>query len=313
MGRPHPALIELAAGRRLPAAEWDTLLPSAIEHHMTGLLWSRVQSGEVPCPQPWKDELAGRDVVVRAHHRRLWNAAAAIAAPLHDIGVDWCLVKGVPVEARWYARTGERPCRDLDIFIAPQDVALVEDVVAVLDPARARRSSVTEPLQRGVVQSVDLVFEGVAVDLHADLLRLGPPSPHPGALWEHVVGFEGGEAGAGLRVPDAELSLVHLLVHLNRDSFCWLLGFADVARILEDETLDWHALETLVRDEGVEAPVYEGLAVVAETLGLPAPHAQVPGWRSALWRVVWRPSVRLGGDLGWASGRHRAHWLPVVC
>jgi hypothetical protein len=69
----------------------------------------------------------------------------------------------------------------------------------------------------------------------------------------------------------------------------------------------------LVRDEGLEAPVYEGLAVVAETLGLPAPHAQVPGWRSALWRVVWRPSVRLGGDLGWASGRHRAHWLPVVC
>jgi hypothetical protein len=287
-------------------------VPSALEHKMTGLLWSRVLAGEVDCPQPWKEQLATSDLVVRARHRRLWKALDDLGSILAGLDVEWAVVKGVPTEARWYARAGERPCSDLDILLSPRDTSRATEVVAALGPPSLSPSTLPDMLERGVAQSVDVRFGSETVDLHVDLLRLGPPVRYPDRLWARTLPFQGQGGGPAVRVPDAELALVHFLVHLNRDTFCWLLGFADVARILEREELDWRAIENLVEGEGLEAPVFGGLAAVSETLGLDAPHPRVPGWRSTLWRIVWRPSVRLGGDLGWARHRHRAHWLPVV-
>ncbi len=45
MAHPHPALIELAAGRPLPFRVGDPehLLVTALEHRMHGLLWSAVE------------------------------------------------------------------------------------------------------------------------------------------------------------------------------------------------------------------------------------------------------------------------------
>jgi hypothetical protein len=279
---------------------------------MAGLLWSRVLAGDVSCPQPWKDRLASADLVVRARHQRLWAAAASVGDVLDPLGVEWALAKGVPAEARWYDRTGERPCGDLDVLLSPHHVPRTMDVVAALGLPTLESSTVREMLAGGVAQSVDVRFGNIAVDLHLDLLRLGPPIRHPDRLWARTVLYEARDGERKVRVPDAELSLVHFLVHLNRDTFCWLLGFADVARILEREELDWGAIEELVADEGLEAPVFGGLAAVTETLGLEAPHPRVPGWRMAVWRVVWRPSVRLGGELGWVRNRHRLYWLPIV-
>jgi hypothetical protein len=279
---------------------------------MTALLWSRVLSGEVECPQPWKDQLARADLLVRARHRRLWDGLDEIEGILAGLDVEWAVVKGVQAEARWYSRVGERPCADLDVLLSPRDVPRATEVVAALGPPALQPATVRDMLDRGVAQSVDVQFGGAAVDLHLDLLRLGPPIRHPDRLWARTVCFPAKAGERMLRVPDPELSLVHFLVHLNRDSFCWLLGFADVARILERETLDWDAIETLVVDEGLQAPVFGALAAVTEALGLKTPHPLVPGWRTTLWRVVWRPSVRLGGNLGWVRNRHRLYWLPIV-
>jgi len=278
---------------------------------MTGLLWSRVRTGNVDCPPSWKERLAGGDVVVRHSHRRMWEAVPAISRQLGAIGIEFALVKGVAAEARWYDRTGERPSRDLDLLVAPSDVPRVGDVVAALDPHNALRESFQDMFERGLVQSIDLRVNGIVVDLHLDLLKLGPPCRHPDRLWARTAPFPLPD-GSSVRVLDTELSLVHFLFHLNRDSYCWLLGFADVARILDREQIDWDTVARLAADEGLEATVWNGLAAVAETLGLPCPPYSPGGWRGRVWRVLWRPSVRLQGDMGWLRYRHRPYWLPVV-
>jgi len=314
MARPHPALVELAARRSPPSSslgDWDALLRSAVEHRMTGLLWSRVRTGELECPPPWKAQLAGEDVLVRARHRRLWDVLGAVTRELSLLGVEAAVIKGVPAEARWYDRVGERPCRDIDLLLAPTDVPRVPDVLDALHPGHELRTSFPELWEAGLVQSLDLNVAGVGVDLHVDLFRLGPPARHPERLWRRTTAMPLPDGGA-VRVLDAELSLVHFLLHLNRDSFSWLLGFADIARILGREELDWDAIDAIVADEGIDASVWGGLAAVAETLGVRAPTREPQGWRGRLWRIVWRPAVRLQGDEGWVRHRHRLYWLPVV-
>lgn len=312
MARPHPALVELAAGRALPPVDdWERLMRSAAEHRMTGLLWSSVRTGAVPCAAPWKEQLATGDVLVRSRHRRIWDALASVSDRLGALGIEFAVIKGVPAEARWYDRTGERPCHDLDLWVAPSDVRRVGEVVAALAPDHGLRDHLPEVFGRGLGQSIDFAVNGISVDLHVDLFKLGPPSRQPDRLWAHTGPFVLPD-GREVKVLDAELSLVHFLLHLNRDSFCWLLGFSDVARILCCEEIDWDAVGRLVEDEGLDASTWGGLEVVADALGIPPPSRSQAGWRGRVWRVVWRPSVCLQGDLGWVRYRHRSYWLPLL-
>jgi hypothetical protein len=303
--------VDLAAGRSLPpVGDHDRLLASAADHHMWGLLWSRVQAGQLEGPAEWVTALAQRDVLTRAHHRRLWHALTDIGTRLGDIGVEFAVIKGVPVEQQWYDRMGERPCVDLDVLVHPDRTSDLEMIIGALDPRHPLRSSFQGIFDRGLYQSLTLDVGGLSVDLHCDLLKLGPPSRHPHRLWEHTVPLVGPEEVL-VRVLDPELTVVHLLLHINRDSFCWLLGYADVARIVNRSRLDWDAVSRLVSEQGVEVPVWNSLSAVMSALSTPAIAVPVAsGWRCRVWRVVWRPSVRLDGDLGWARGRHKPLWLP---
>ena len=313
MARPHPALLELAAGRPLPTTPTDVewLMRSALEHHMNGLLWTRARAGELDAGSQWREALAGLDVVTRARHRRIWEVLASIRTRLNGLGIEFAVLKGVPAEARWYDRVGERPCRDLDLLLSPAHLHRVGEVLDDLHPGHPLRDSYQAMFDRGIACSLDLEVEGVAVDLHVELFKLGPPCRDPERLWAHTVPYPLAD-GTEVLVLDAELSLVHFLVHLSKDSFCWLLGFADVARILERETLDWDGIERLVADAGLDAPVWGGVSAVADTLGLRTPRPPSRDWRGRLWSLIWRPSVRLGGDAGWVRHRHRPLWLPFV-
>src|SRR5205823_13647832 len=118
--------------------------------------------------------------------------------------------------------------------------------------------------------------------------------------------------GTTIRVPDAELSLIHLLLHLNKDSFPRLLGYADVARILSREQLDWAFIDGFVREEGFEVAAYCSLMTVVDRLELPRPDVMVPqGPRAAAWRAVWPEKATLLGSAGSERSR-RQDALPFL-
>jgi Uncharacterised nucleotidyltransferase len=309
---PHPALVDVASGRGLPAVRDPMpLLRSAFAHGMTGLLLSDVQRSDPPWRAIALAVLTARQAAVQAWHERLWAELARVAELLDQVGVEVAVAKGVLAEARWYDRTGERPCNDLDLLLSPAHLHRLDDVVAAIEPSHPLCGKVRGLAERGLLQSIDLEHDGVPVDLQWDILKLGIPSRNRQAIWDRTVPYTLPD-GRSLRTLDAECSFVHFLVHLNKDRFRRLLGFVDVARIHDREDLDHAAVRCLARADGIETSVGASLGVVMRTLGRQAgDHRPATGVRSLVWRIAWRPSVRLRATESTIRFRHR-QWLIAV-
>ena len=163
-----------------------------------------------------------------------------------------------------------------------------------------------------MLPSVDLVLDDVAIDLHFDLMKFEVPGRHLDLFWARTLPYPL-EAGGTIRVLDAEASLVHFLVHVNRDRFRHLLGHVDVARIIQGENLDWDVVLELMRSEGLETPLLLSLQAIAEVMDLDLPPLPTPRvWRATAWYKLWPPQVRLRGDEGAYRYRNRHRALPFL-
>jgi hypothetical protein len=284
------------------------LLRSASAHGMAGLLLSEIERTDPPWRRIGLAVLAARQASVRLWHERLWAALASISAILDDAGIDVAIAKGIAAEAQWYARMGERPSGDLDLLLSPAHLDRIDDIVAAIEPSHPLCGKVRRFAQAGNLQSIDLEYEGVPIDLHWDILKLGIPSRNREAIWDRTVPFTLPD-GRSIRTLDAECSYVHFLVHINKDRFRRLLGFVDVARIYQREELDHAAMQRLIRVDGIETSISASWDVVVRTLGLDAPNEFPAGAvRSLIWHIAWRPSVRLRAAESSVRFRHR-QWL----
>ena len=310
--RPHPALFELAADRPLPAVDdHDELGRSALEHRMGGLLWSQISNGAIEGPSEWRERLAGADLVTRTRHQRLWRTLADVTQQLAAAGIEVASFKGVAAERRWYARVGDRPCADLDLLLHPDHLDRIDDVVELIQPGHPLRGRVGALVAQGRLQSVELQTAGeVSIDLHADAFKLWLPSRRD-VVWARVVDVEGPD-GVVVRALDAEASLVHFLVHLTKDRFRWLLGYADVARVAGTPELDHDFVAWWVRTEGLDVHYRAALETVARTLDVDVATPGSRGPRAMAWRAVWRPAIQLRGDEGLVRFRHRQLWVTLL-
>jgi hypothetical protein len=309
---PHPALLEVAAGRALPKVDDPmALLRSALAHGMSGLLLSEVELTD----QPWRPLLLrllrARQATVRAWHKQLWSGLESIVELLNGIGVEVATAKGITAEARWYSRLGERPCSDLDLLLSPAHIERIDDVIQAVEPSHPLCGKTRRLAERGFLESIDLMHDGVPIDLHWDIFKMGIPSKNQLVIWERTVPIALSN-GASVRVLDPETSYVHFLLHLNKDRFRRLLGFVDVARLFNQEELDNSAIDRLVKTDGLATCVDESWNTVVATLQLTAPkRASRRGIRSVIWKVAWRPSVRLRAEDSRMRFRHRQYWIAL--
>lgn len=313
MSRPHPLLLDVAAGRPLqPVAseEHSSLLKSAAEHRMSGLLWTRVLVGELKLSPAAAAALAKEDLRSRSHNLLLWRTLDQIQRRLAEAGLDVVVAKGISTEVRWYTRTGERPCNDLDLVLSPRQVDRIQEVVEILQPTHPLRDTVRELMTSDVLQSIDLTVDGVEVDLHTDLLKYEIPTRGHQLLFDSAVPMEG-PGGVQAWALSPEHSLVHYLLHLNKDNFARLLGYADVARILASPGLDWQIVDEFARGEGLRVHIYTALHEVTTRLDLaPAPVPVPTGLRATLWRALWPERRRLAGRTALVRQRHRQFMIP---
>jgi len=313
MVRPHPVLFDLAAGRppRTVAPDAaDHLLESAIDHRMTGLLWSAISGGGIDLPSEHERRVAARDAAVELHHRRLWDVMDAIHARLHALGIGVAFFKGVVAEARWYDRLAERPCRDLDLLLEPQARTRIGEVLEALQPAHPFREQLPPLVRSGVLQSIDLIVDGLAVDVHLDLLKFEVPTRQAERIWSRVTKVATPE-GRSVPTIDDEVSLIHFLLHANKDRFSRLIAYADVARVLRrgEGDLDWPFIDDFLRREGLRVPVYSALGAITDGLGLQPATARPAGWRDPMERREEREVLPSGQAPieGSLVARHQAH------
>jgi hypothetical protein len=250
--------------------------------------------------------LAQADTGTAYRHREIWRAYDLVSEELSRLGVEVALLKGVAAEALWYGRMGERPCMDLDLWLSPDKVRDVDQVVAAFHPDHPLLGQLGGLVERGTLQSVDVRSPvlGIGIDLHVDPFKVGVPTRALDDIWAHtrVVSLNGRE----VRVPDRETALMLFLLHLNKDRFRYLLGLVDVTRIVGSEEVDWDRLRELADREGLWVPVARSLEVVCSTLGLARPPvAPARGVRARLWDKAWTEDVRLQGHEGKRRFRYR--------
>lgn len=313
MPPPDRALLDLAAGRPVPPAGDPTeLVRSAIEHRVHGLLWEEVRRGAVELPERDRTALLYAALTSRARQQPQWTALERVHAELAELGIEVATFKGVTSEARWYDRMGERPSSDVDVLVDPGSLHRIGEVLTRFEPAHPLAEGAARLVAAHRLQSVQVGVEGVSIDIHLDLFKLGVPSRQRHEIWARTEPFTL-PSGATVRVLDPETALVHFLLHLNKDRFRWLLGFADVVRLLAREEVDWAAVRSLARGDGLGVPVALSLRTVLETLAVDGPELDgTDGWRAAVWRRLWADDVRLQGDIGILKFRHRQAWLPML-
>lgn len=313
MARLDQLLIDLAAGRRPASPPPDRaaeIVRSATEHRMTGLLWSSVVTDEVVLPTAESALLAARDLAVQQHHARLWRTIHDVQRRLSGIGLETAVMKGVPAEARWYRRMGERPCKDIDLLLRPGTESRLGEILDEIHPDHPQRADLVELVRGGMLQSVDLVVNGIGIDLHADLLKIEVVTRSRDEIWARTELLDVPD-GPAVRVLDAEVSLILFAMHLNKDRFARLLGYADLARILADDSLDWTFIDALLRREGIRVHAYSTIDTVTTTLGLARSPVRLPsGRRAGLWARLWPREKSLAGYVGLGTQQHRQLWIP---
>ena len=310
--RPSELLLDLAAGRHPQRVEVDAaLLEAAAQHRMTGLLWTwaREHLGD----RGLQARLVKEDLLVQAHLGRVWSVLESSVGLLDTVGIEIATVKGVTAEARWYGRRGERPCSDVDLLLAPHQLDRASEALAVLQPDHPWVAHLDGLVASRRVQAVTLRLDGIQVDLHFDLLKLGIPTRGSSALWDRTTPYPL-PGGGRVRVLDDTAALMHLLVHLNKDRFQRLLGFADIARIVASGRVDWVVLQRDAEREGIDVAVWRTLETVLDELSLPWPNEVVRprGPRALAWDMLWRRNIRLRGSEGRVRYRMRQNWIALL-
>lgn len=307
-----PLLLDIAAGRDPQSAVIEAdVVRLAREHRLTGLLWTwaRKHLADVEL----NTKLAQNDLYVQAHLLRVWKVLEESVARLAAAGIEVATIKGVTAEARWYGRRGERPCSDVDLLLSPRQLDRVAEAVRLLEPDHPWASYVGPLAATGQIQAVTTHVDDLEVDLHLDVLKLGIRTRQSSDVWNLTSPYLL-PGGGSVRVLDDTTALLHLLVHLNKDRFQRLLGYADVARIIASGRVDWERLERFARGEGIIVSTFRTLEVVLDELSLPWPvELKRPrGPRARAWNVIWPPGVRLRGTEGRLRFRRRQDWIALL-
>lgn len=307
---PERLLLDLASSRYdpSPVAVSLALVELAAEHRMAGLLSDRVDTGGIEVEPEARAVLAAMALGGRHRSQELTDAALAITTELDSLGLEVSVFKGIAVERRWYPRAGARPAFDLDLWLSPFQLQRAREVVELLHPEHPLAGDVAGLVARKQLRSVDLSWNGIPVDLHFDPFKFGVWSDQLEMVWSRTE-----IEPDGIRVMGEPAQLLVSLVHLNKDRFSKLVGFADVARAVAAPGLA-DAMWELASAMGVTLPVSCSARVVEQTLrvDLPIPPPR-SGWRTWLWHRLWPETAGLLGSDGRVRPNMRQHLIPFFC
>lgn len=304
--RPHHSLIDLASGRTVSGAIDGEIVRSAEEHRVGGLLKTAMDLG-LSVESTAATELNRIDALGWARNRMLLDACHEIAQTAEQLDIDLFVIKGISIEARWYSRLGERPAWDLDLVLAPWHRHRVGDLLAALQPRHSLLSNSAE-LHSPRLQSIDLGFHSLPVDLHLDPLKLEVATTRqPDILFENSTNLA---TDRSVRILGLEPSLVLTALHLNKDRFRYLLGYVDLVRISADSTVDIDRAVRIAQDLGLARSFRSTVAAAHVDLRLPQPPGfELNDW---LWNRTWPQSVRMRGSEAQDRFRYRQFFLPLL-
>lgn len=291
-------LVQTAARRRalqprlasvLARAHPKALFAELAAQRLTGIVGPRLKRLDAPLPQTFYaavDEALERD---RATGMVMTLVLDKVVQALDDAGIASLPLKGTILSWDLYGEPGARCPRDIDILVAPSDLAAAARALSELDYVR-------EPRPEG--ESLPL--------LHDRFVHRSEPMPPIELHWRihwYEQAFSAEMLQAAVRGPHGpqatlEHALSSLLLFYVRDGFVGLRLAADIAAWCDAHLadLDEDRFRSIhQRHAGLARALQTGGWLARELVGAPIPLAGLPGARS-------RAAARL---LNWPpDGRH---------
>lgn len=313
MARPHPSLIDVAAGRVKPGTTFSAeAYNSAAEHRVSGLVHHGIVTGDLVVTDLLRKASAEARLAMRARNLRLWDEYEAVRDVLAGIGVEIAVFKGIATDLLYYPAQATRPAADLDIVLDPAALPRFAEILAALDPDHDLIDSIDDLVRRHLLQSVDVrLASGVWLDVHVDAMKTGIELRSRDAMWARTIERETPD-GRRLRTLAPADALVQAVVHQLKDRFSLLRGYADVAHIVASETVDWDVVAATLRTEGLASLFWPGLSIVLDELHVHSIVAPTPSIGTVSVDRIWPRDSRLRGHEGMNRKVRAKHAIPFL-
>lgn len=186
-------------------------------------------------------------------------------------GIKYALIKGAASRLRLYRTPAVRACHDLDILVHPSDRVRAAG-------ALVGAGFVAEPVATSISRELILTRGEINVDLHWALLREGRLRNDPTGVM-----LARRQRRGSIWTLNSEDALFVSLVHpaFAKHLAGWDMGLHRVMDILEslahgEQTADWHAVCSMLQQNGVQSAAWATLQWVVILSGERAPpQAQV--------------------------------------
>jgi hypothetical protein len=254
--------------------DWTRVEEQAVHHGIVPLVWRHLAAlgTRASDPAPFASlEAAAQEIAVR--NLRFAGELLAVVEALARAGVRAAPMKGASAAVAYYGNLALRTFCDLDLLVAPADVATAWDVLA----ARGYRPQV--PLSPGwrkvrVREEYEYLFYGpgdLLVDLHWGLMPPGFSfTPSTAELWGRLETIALGPATISTLGP--EDALVFACLHGSKHDWSTLGTIADVAEIVRARPgLDWDRILAWSAPTGRRRLIDLGLTLAHGLLAAPIP------------------------------------------
>jgi hypothetical protein len=295
----------------LTKSNWDDVPAAALRHGLSGCLQTAVARSSAPPAVREQAAVAARESAIAG--LRGMAEVIEISRVLRDAGLASICLKG-PTLSQWlYGTPAFRRFSDLDIMVAPRDLAAVHEALAphgyqlpdgmTVNTARAIYQGLGAwPLRRAGRYPLDVHFRLCHVSFGSPLKTK-----------EIIAESRALDGVPGVRIPSATHAALMLLVHASKHLWCTLEMLLAIARVMRRNDVDWDRIQALALRSGTWNGCTAGLALASALFRVTLPEAinphgdlRVPG---ELLRAAYAALLRPAGIFAdrWEERRsHRA-------
>jgi hypothetical protein len=201
---------------------------------MHGLAWLLANRLEWPGPAAWSSFLGEQRDHSRAHYERAGEILASVDAAARDAGVRCIALKGSALRALAIHQPGERPMGDIDLLVAPGDLAACASMLAKIgyEPALSmRRHEVFAPVEHHEPHAfAEHARNPLKIEVHTRIAECLPATAVDitSGLWPSVV-------RPGINPYSSRVELLrHILLHTAGNMRAHVLRFIqpyDIAKL----------------------------------------------------------------------------------
>lgn len=315
-------MVDLLAGRidaaALPPRAWDGVIAVARAEAMLATLAHRLRESELPASAAklFADMRAAADV---ATTQSLWEAEMARRA-LAPLAIDFVLLKGAAYAAAGLACAAGRQIGDLDILVAPRDLARTENALLLAGWEWVKEDAYDDSYYRDHMHELPPLIHKARdrmIDVHHTILPLTHRiTPDALALMGDALGIEG-----GLAILSPADMACHCAAHMIADGDLQggLRNLWDFHRLATEFVAAdpdfWDRLDTRAALHGLTQAVHRAARLARDLYGTDLPAR----WnRQVIQDAVFRRRLLSRDDWGGATRRLleqlfyiRSHWLRM--